>query len=83
MDSVKSAIEKDPYAKAKNDIYLYGRYCDYYNQSRAITASERQKEALKKCARYYGFLVKQIPDLKKIIKKRLEVLEKYQKGELK
>ena len=61
---------KNKFSDPAKDIYLYGRFCDYFWQSKEITESRRKRESYKKLAKHYGFPQKMIYLLRQRVAER-------------
>jgi len=58
---------KNKFSDPRKDIYLYGRFCDYFHTSKELTEAQKKKDAHKRMKAYYG-----VPTtiLKPLIEKR-------------
>ena len=62
---------KNKFMNPKTDIYLWGRYCDNYIESKETTPAKTIKDALAKVAKHYGMPVGKIKPLIIACKKRV------------
>ena len=58
---------KNKFSDPKKDIYLYGRFCDYFYTSDGFTEAQKRLDAHKRLSKYYGIPMK---ILKPLVEKR-------------
>lgn len=58
---------QNEFSHPKDDLYLYGRFCDYFHTSKGLTEAEKKRDAHKRLRAYYGMPTSK---LKPLIKKR-------------